>query len=133
MLTNSTIARPLLALAAALVAVPLAAQDSTTVTGERQPLYQERVSFGDLDLREGQGQRALRKRVWDAAGRVCTQAEGPNYETNNVPYGLPGGGMHCGDLTYKHARPQISAAIRAAKSGQQLAMALVIAAPTKAR
>ena len=49
MTKTSTIARPLFALAAALVAAPLAAQEPLTVTG--QPVVQERVSFADLDLR----------------------------------------------------------------------------------
>jgi UrcA family protein len=134
MLTNSTIARPLLALAAALLAAPLAAQDSTTVTGERHKLYQERVSYSDLDLNRTGQQRELRNRVRDASHRVCVRADGPNTDSNPIPYGMPDGGRTCADLTYDDARPSIAAAIRAAKSGQpQLATALVIAAPARAR
>ena len=57
MTKTSTIARPLLALVAALVAAPLAAEEPMTVTG--QPILQEVVSFADLDLRHWSAQRSL--------------------------------------------------------------------------
>jgi UrcA family protein len=129
MTKNHAIARPLLALAAALIAAPLAAQDSTTVTGERQPVYQERVSFGDLDLSRAGEQRELRKRVRDASERVCIQAVGPITAYDVGRTGSLNFGMSCIDLTYSDARPHIAAAIASAKSGRQLAVSFVISAP----
>ena len=67
-----TIARPLFALAAALVAAPLAAEEPMTVTG--QPVHQEVVSYADLDLRQRSAQQTLRSRVHRAAEKVCAQA-----------------------------------------------------------
>ena len=76
-MTKATIiARPLIALCAALVALPLAAAEPTVVTRERQPVYQERVSFGDLDLRRGTARQTLKVRVLRASERVCSKAEG---------------------------------------------------------
>ena len=130
MIRNSIIARPLLAIAAILVAVPLAAQDLTVVTGERQPTYQERVSFADLDLRQRSAQQTLKGRVQRAADRVCSDAEGPFPDYGASGYGRDDPSLSCADLTYSDARPQILAAINRAKSGQQMtAMSLVISAP----
>jgi UrcA family protein len=126
---NHATARPLLALAAVLVAVPLAAQEPLTVTGERQPVYQEQVSFGDLDLSRAGEQRELRKRVRDASERVCIQAVGPITAYDEGRTGRLNFGMSCIDLTYSDARPHIAAAIAGAKSGRQLAVTLVISAP----
>ena len=126
MIRNSNIALPLFAFAATLVAVPLAAQEPTVVTGAHQPTYQERVSFADLDLRQFSKQQTLKTRVRRAADRVCIEAEGP---FPSYGYGF-GSDLTCADLTYNHAKPQIVAAIDRARSGQQTAaMTLVISAP----
>ena len=126
MTKTSSIARPLLALAAVFAAAPLAAEEATVVTGERQPVYQERVSYADLDLRQGSARQALKVRVFHAADRLCTQAEG------TMPFsgiGL-GSSQSCTDLTYQDTKPQINAAIARARAGQQLAaMAVVVSAP----
>jgi UrcA family protein len=56
--------RYLLLAAAVLAASPsLAASDQSDVTG--------RVRFSDLDLASANGKAALRKRIEDAASRVC--------------------------------------------------------------
>ena len=94
MKTNSTIARPLCALAAALVAAPLAAQEPVTVTG--QPVFQESVSYTDLDLRNWSGRQTLEARVYRAADRLCARAEGP-FANDSVGFGSS---PVCSDLTY---------------------------------
>jgi UrcA family protein len=124
MTKQSFIAQPLLALAVALVITPLAAQEPTVVTGKHRPIYQERVSFADLDLRRGSGQRLLRSRVRRASSDVCFKAEGVDHDRLGVR-----GGLSCDDQTYQDARPQISAAIHRAKSGQTpAAIAIAISA-----
>lgn len=133
MTKNWKSARALTGLAAAtLFAAPLAMAETVVVPGESQPVYQERVSFGDLDLRNGSGQRILRNRVTAASKKVCRQLEGPF-----PSYRAPGNrdmDKTCADLTYDTARPQISAAIDRAKSGQpHMAMALVLSAPRASR
>ena len=120
------IGRPLLALAAALVAAPLAADEPMTVTG--QPLYQERVSFADLDLRNGSAQQALKRRVHNASERVCIEAEGP-FNANVGYMDQPS----CTEATYADARPQIRTAIGRAKAGLQLATSLVVSGPARTR
>lgn len=127
MTMKSTFASPMLALTASLVAAPLIADDGTVVTGHRE-VYQERVSFNDLDLTRWGHQRALRNRVHKASERVCIDAEGPL--DANVGFM---GEASCTDKTYAHARPQIVAAIDRAKSGQQMALSLVVAVPKLAR
>jgi len=124
MTNKSPISRPLFALAAALFATPLAAQNPVSVTG--QPVYQEPVSYADLDLRDSSGRQKLIARVHRAAKRVCTQFEWSNpYETTGF-MSSPG----CTELTYANARPQIRAAVDRAKSGQPiLAANLVVSAP----
>jgi UrcA family protein len=122
MTKNLSITRPLFALAAWLVAAPLAAQEPTVVTGERQPAYQERISYADLDLRGWSAQQTLKGRVYRAADRVCSQANGP-FSINEI--GL-GSSLNCADSTYKATRPQIKAAINQAKAGQNLAAAVVV-------
>ncbi len=100
------------------------------VTGEPQPVYQEQVSFADLDLRTGRGQRTLMRRVLSASERVCGEAR--------VPVSSPGAawgrdaGMTCAELTLENARPQIMVAIHRAEAGQLQASALIIAGPANA-
>ena len=128
MFKKSIIDRPLLALAAALVVAPLAAEQPMTVTG--QSMAQERVSFADLDLRQSGAQQTLRIRVKRASDRVCRQAEGPFPDVGVSGFGRDDPSLTCTDLTYADARPQLRAAIDRAKSGQQLAaMTFVISAP----
>jgi UrcA family protein len=126
MTTKSILTPPLLALAVAFAAAPSLAADESTVVGERQPTYQERVSYTDLDLRQGSAQSALRIRVRRASERVCIQAEGPLEA-------LQGRLSICNEATYRDARPQITAAIARAKSGQQMAMNLVVSLSARAR
>ena len=124
MTRTSQLGRPLLALAAALVAAPLVADAPMTVTG--QQLYQERVSFVDLDLRSGWAQQALRHRVREASDRVCIQAVGPiGYDMGFLP--------SCTAATYDDARPQIRTAIARAKAGLPMAMSLVVSGPARTR
>ena len=131
MTTISHIGRPLLALAAALVAAKLVADEQLTVTG--QPLYQERVSFADLDLRNSSAQQTLRRRVDNASERVCRDAYGPFTDTDFVPSGSINAGMTCASMTYDDARPQIRVAIARAKAGLQLATSLVVSGPARTR
>lgn len=133
MTKNSILVRPLLALAAVLVTAPLAADEGAVVTGERQPVYQQRVSFSDLDLQRWGDQQALRRRVHRASNQVCVEAFGPIGAADTGLAGTRDAGMSCGDLTYREARPQISAAIGRAKSGQLMATNLVIAILARAR
>lgn len=125
MIRKCKIDRTLLALAAALATTPLAAQEPMSVTGARQPVYQERVNFVDLDLNKGSAQSALRLRVKSASSRVCQQAEGSFHDEPSY-----NGGLSCDDQTYSDAKPQIRAAIDRAKTGKQLAaLTMIITAP----
>lgn len=131
MTRNSAIARSLLAISAMLAAAPLVAEQPVVVTGRQaEPVYQERVSFADLDLRNLTSQQQFRARVHDAAERVCVQAVG-RFEPR-----LSGLSMEstCASRTYRIARPQIVAAIHRATSGQpHPATALIVTAPARAR
>ena len=129
MTTKFTIAAPLLAVAAMIAAAPLAAEVQMTVTGERHPVYQERVSIAGLDLTRWSDQRALRRNVRRASERVCIQAEGP-FSANQ---GGLGGAPSCTEATYQDARPQIAAVIDRARSGQLMASNLVISITARAR
>ena len=125
MITTSHIRLPLLALAAAFAAAPLMA-DEMTVRGEQ--VYQEAVSFADLDLRSWSHQQALKRRVHRASEQVCIAAEGP-FDYNTPFMGSPS----CVDLTYVDARPQIRTAIARAKAGLPLATTLTVSGPARAR
>ena len=131
MTKNSAIARPLLAVAAALVSTQLAAKEPMVVTGQhRQPVYQEQVEFADLDLRQSRARQALFSRVMQASTNVCIQTEG-QINMNRV-LGSPQN--TCPNRTYKAARPQILAAIRRARTGQpHPATALIISGPARVR
>jgi UrcA family protein len=124
------IARPLLALAAALVAAPLAAREPVIVTGKPgQPLYQERVDFSDLDLRQSQARQTLFRRVMRASTDVCIRHEG----RINIDKVMGGPRNTCPNRTYRVARPQVMAAIRRATSGQPTTTAMIVTAPATAR
>lgn len=126
MITTSHIRLPLLALAAAFAAAPLMADEQMTVRGEQ--VYQEAVSFADLDLRSWSHQQALKRRVHKASERVCIEAEGPiSYNIGFMS------GESCVESTYADTRPQVRAAIASAKSGRQLATSLTVAGPARAR
>lgn len=131
MIKTPTITRPLLALAAAIVSVPLAAKEPVLVTGQQgEPFYQEQVSFADLDLRQSRARQLLSRRVMQASTNVCIQAEG-RMNMNRV---MGGPENTCPNRTYRAVRPQITAAIRRATSSQpHPATALVVAAPAPAR
>jgi UrcA family protein len=125
MITTSHIRLPLLALVAAFAAAPLVA-DEMTVRGEQ--VYQEAVSFADLDLRSWSHQQALKRRVHKASERVCIAAEGPiDYDIGFM------GGESCVDSTYAATRPQLRGAIALAKAGRQLATNLTVTGPARAR
>jgi UrcA family protein len=124
MTTKYSISRSLLALAAAVVAFPLAADEPMTVTG--QQLYQERVGIADLDLTKWAHRYALRARVHHASERVCIALQGPIGAYDYDFTGGPNAGLNCVDLTYRHARPQMAAAIDRARSGQTMAASLTV-------
>ncbi|MET0587405.1 MAG: UrcA family protein [Novosphingobium sp.] len=128
MFTKSVIVRLPFVLAAPLVTAPLAAQEPVIVEG--QPVIQQAVNYTDLDLRHWSEQQTLKARVHRASENVCAQAYGRSPYSQ---YGL-GSSPSCSDLTYKAARPQITAAIERAKSGQpQIASELVIQSPARTR
>ena len=125
MTTHNKIVR-LLAFAAAVIAAPLAAEQPVTVTGEPRPVYQERVSFADLDLLQHGHQRMLKRRVQRASNRVCFQAGETDFPLT--------AGDTCPNRTYRVARPEIIAAIRRANSGQpHPATALIVRGPVRTR
>jgi UrcA family protein len=114
-----------------LLTAPLFAEEPMIVRGHQQKVYQERVGFADLDLRQSHDQRTLKTRVRNASERVCLKAEGPFPE-----YGFAlskDASLTCADLTYNNAKSQISSAIQGVEAGRQVAMALVTSAPSKAR
>ena len=101
------------------VAAPVHAQAFTrpvTVTAHRDFLT-ERVPYGDLTLASKQGRSILYQRVGAAVNRVCpgVDAEGLTYNAQD-----------CKDFAWEGARPQIRTAIKRAKSGASLAMAIEI-------
>ena len=133
MTKKSFIAIPLCSFGAALLAAPVVAEEPMVVTGEHQPVYQQRVSFNDLDLRRWGDQQALRRRVHRASDRVCAEAFGPMGAADIGRPGSRDANMSCADLTYREARPQIIAVIDRARTGQLAAMTLIIAAPARVR
>lgn len=99
---------------------PAIGQDNLVVRGGAQPeMFQERVSYNELDLREAGDRRTLQQRVNAAARRVCYQAFG-SVQDYGIGYGRDPG-MTCVDLTKKDAQPQVRLAIRQARAGQQMA------------
>lgn len=131
MITKSAIARPLLAVAAALVSTQLAAREPVVVTGHfAEPVHQQQVSFADLDLRQSRARQALFSRVMQASAKVCLQTEG-RMNMNRV---LGGAENTCPNRTYRVARPQVLAALRRARNGQpHPATALTISVPALVR
>lgn len=122
--------RATLAAAIALAVTPLAAQPPTVVSGAKQPVYQELVSFADLDLRQESAQRELLHRVREAANRVCTKAEGRFLNR------ISGLSMEptCTQVTHRAARPQIAAVIERARLAERpSASPLAIAVQATAR
>jgi UrcA family protein len=119
---QSLFAYSLLIMAAELVAVPLAAQEPTVVTGKNQPPIQERVNIGDLDLRSGTARQALKLRVSRAADRLCAKIEGA-FPENEVGLGSP---FSCSEQIYNDTRPQILVAINRARAGQSSVASLTI-------
>ncbi len=108
--------------AAATIAAPLAAQD-TLVKGRFIPKDQveERVGFGDLDLREISNQKMLVSRVRQAARNVCDEAYRDELWEEKF-------NSRCPQRAFKNAKPQINKAIANAQSGRSVAMNLVISA-----
>ena len=127
MTINSFSARPLLALAALLVTAPLMADEGTVVTGRHRDTGQELVNFADLNLLDGSDRVTLRHPVAVAAERICDRlGEMAGVVSASDVW-------DCADRAYSDARPQISEAIHRAKSGQRMAMNLVISAPERIR
>lgn len=118
------IAAPFIAVVALFSASPVFADQPLTVTGPH--VFEERVSYIDLDLKQSSQQRVLRTRVLRAADRVCIAAFGKESAREVVPYGHRGAGNDCADFTYASARPQIADAIRNARSGQMAALGITI-------
>jgi UrcA family protein len=109
-----------LAIAASFVSFPANAADGQPSPREAGPVYQERVAFTDLDLRETSAQSALKRRVRRAAFELCRKID-YNY-TPHLPMQRA-----CVSEVYDQASPQIASAIRRAMAGQgQLATALVL-------
>lgn len=131
MITTSSLARPLIALAAVLAATSVSAKEPVVVTGHQAlPGHQAQVDFADLNLRRSKARQVLFRRAMDAAWAVCIAAEGRRGA--RLAYGDPSG--NCPNSTYRAARPQIMAAIRRAQSGApHPSTALIIAAPAPAR
>ena len=74
MIKKSSIARPLFALAAALVSTQLSAGEPVVVTGQHgEPVYREQVSFADLDLRQSKARQTLFRRVMQASTNVASR------------------------------------------------------------
>ena len=93
------------------------------VTAPRENPLVEHVPFGDLSLTTGHDRTVLYRRVGLAVNRVC-----PNLDEDGFFYDTQG----CKDFAWDGARPQMSAAIKAAKSGAVMTMTIeVSAAPAK--
>ncbi len=108
--------------AAATMAAPIAAQD-TLVKGRIIPKDQveERVGFGDLDLREISDQKMLVSRVWKAARNVCDEVyKGELWEDKF--------NSRCPHRSFRNAKPQITSAIANAQNGRSVAMNFVVSA-----
>jgi UrcA family protein len=108
--------------AAATMAAPLAAQD-TLVKGRFIPKdqVQERVGFGDLDLREISNQKVLVSRVRQAARNVCDEVLKDELQEEKFY-------SRCPQTSFKNAKPQITRAIANAQNGRSVAMNLVVSA-----
>jgi UrcA family protein len=94
---------------------PAFAEDGPMVV-EGKSVFQERVGYRDLDLRVGEDQRILRKRVFAASDRVCVAADGPNYRSNVTMSGsarVPGG-LNCCSGRYRdwHQTRQVTLNLR---------------------
>jgi UrcA family protein len=107
---------------AATIATPLAAQD-TLVKGRIIPKDQveERVGFGDLDLREISDQKMLVSRVRQAARNVCDEVTKDDLWEEKYY-------SQCPRRSFKNAKPQIERAIANAQNGRSVAMNFVVSA-----
>jgi UrcA family protein len=93
------------------------------VTAPREGPLVEQVPFGDLSLTTGHDRTVLYRRVALAVNKVC-----PDLDEDGFFYDTLG----CKNFAWDGARPQMSAAIKAAKSGAVVAMTIeVSAAPVK--
>jgi len=93
------------------------------VTAPRENPLVEQVPFGDLSLTLSHDRNVLYRRVGLAVNRVC-----PDLDEDGFFYDTQG----CKDFAWDGARPQMSAAIKAAKSGAVMTMTIeVSAAPAK--
>lgn len=120
--------RSLFVIASTVIVAPVSAESPMIVSGKQEQVYQERVSFSDLDLRQRVAGQTLRSRVKNASDRVCIQAEGfvPRYGVYGYSHQDPS--LTCADLTYAQAEPQMKAVFDRAKAGQQVAITFVISA-----
>ena len=118
MTKNSSVARPLIVLAAIAVAAPLAAQSPLIVNGHN--IVQEQpgdpdtihVSYGDLNLATATDKVLLHSRVKRAAHRTC----GAIYDGAFLPQRWA-----CEDIVWRVAGPQITSAIERAGTEHNLA------------
>jgi UrcA family protein len=109
-------------LAAATFAVPALAQtvEELTVTGHAlrnapQSLT-ETVGYADLDLTQASQRTILRRRVSDAAGRVCDRLNEPRPSAGNL-------GHACQDIAIRGASDQMRLAFADAREVSRLAAA----------
>ncbi len=124
MKTKSTIAVSLFALGAVMLMAPaLASDDPMLVQGNARDIQQARVSYTDLDLRDGAAQRLLRRRVNVAANAVCNELG------RKAGYASQYEIWNCSVQAYDDARPQVQAAIASALAGRQVATSIMISGP----
>jgi UrcA family protein len=96
---------------------------ATTAGGQpsKEPItvqaYQRVVNYGDLALNTRHGRRVLIHRVGLAVHEVC-----PELDETGHAYDV----MDCREFAWAGARPQIRQALDQARSGQPLAMSIVI-------
>ena len=89
------------------------------VTAPREGPFTELVPYGDLALATNQGRWALHHRVGLAVDRVCPDLD---------EYGFDYDSQGCKDYAWDGARPQISRAVQAARSGALVAMTIEVSA-----
>ncbi len=116
--------RQILGLGFAVFAAPLAAQVHYGETVVSAPVYQERVGYEDLDLRNTEHRHVLVTRIKQAARRICSNMAKDGeikFRDKNL----------CSDDTYIATRPQLRRAFARADAGQQIAMRMTVVANKK--
>ena len=110
-------------LAAAALSAPALAQTLDELTVTARALHNapaqslsETVSYADLDLTIPKQRTILRRRVSDAAGRVCDRLNEPRPAAANL-------GHSCQDVAIRNASDQVRLAIADARNLSRLAAA----------